>query len=119
LITLNFYCNRNVQKEDDRRFAECFQQDVKHMRECLSRSISPESDHTTARGMEHLMSSEAMRKHIKAKTAVIQSVLSEQENQRASRVQDPNTLAVISSALSLEARNAAIAQGNSGQEFVL
>ncbi len=105
-----------MQKEDDHRFAECFQQDVKQIRECLSRSMSTESDHTTARGMEQQVSSEACRKLIKARVAVIQSVLAEQDYQRASRVQDPNALAVMSSALSLEARNAGIARASAFQE---
>ena len=108
-----------MQKEDDRHFAECFQQDAKHMRECLSRSMSPESDHTTARGMEHAVSSKAVRQLFKAKAAVIKAVLDEQVNQRASSVHDPNALAVMSLALSLEARNSSIAKAYADQEFVL
>ena len=89
------------------------------MRECLSRSVSPESDHTTARGMEHVVSSKAVRKLLKAKAAVIKAVLDEQDYQRASSVQDPNALAVLSSALSLEARKAGIAKASADQEFAL
>ena len=89
------------------------------MRECLSRSMSPESDHTTARGMEHVVSSKAVRKLLKAKAAVIKAVLDVQDCQCASSVNDPNALAVMSSALSLEARNTGIAKAYADQEYVL
>ena len=78
--------------------------------------MSTESDHTTARGMEQQVSSKACRKLIKARVAVILAVLDEQDYQRASSVQDPNALAVLSSVLSLEARNAGIARASAFQD---
>ena len=89
---------------------ERLQQDAKHMRECLSRSMSPESDQTTARGIEHLASRKTIGEIIRARENVIGAVLAEQADQRAHGVNDPTALAVASSVRSFEARKAAIAK---------
>lgn len=92
------------------------------MRRCVARSVSPESDQTSSRGIEHLASGVILREFDGAKTAVIRAVLLEQHHQRtaygANNV-DQNRLAMVSSELSLDARKRAILLAASDQEFAL
>lgn len=109
-----WYCN-----EDTDHFKECIREDAEHMRQCRSRSISTESDGTTARGMEHLTSKKAFRKLYDTRVAVVRAVLVEQHQQRTFNSHDPMGLAVTSSVHSLEARKAGVARALADQEFAL
>ena len=100
---------------------ENLKNEAKHMRKCMSKSVSPESNQTSARGIEHLASSAILRKLDNAKTAVIQAVLHEQDHQRTaygSSNVDQIRLAMVSSELSLDARNQAILLAASDQDSV-
>ena len=93
------------------------------MRRCLSTgsSIEPESECSTARGIEHLASTATLHQLSDAKTKVIRSVLIEQHRQRTryGHVIDPLQIALTSSENSLGAKKTAIAHALLDQEFVL
>ena len=97
--------------------------DARHMRRCLSASssISPESECSTARGIEHLASNATLKQLSDAKAEVIRAVLVEQHRQRSryGHVTDPLQIAVASSTNSLGAKKTAIAHALIDQEFVL
>ena len=97
--------------------------DARLLRRCLSTgsSISPESECSTARGIEHLRSNATLHQLSDAKTKVIRSVLIEQHCQktRYGHVIDPLEIALASSEHSLGAKKTAIAHALLDQEFVL
>ena len=97
--------------------------DARHMRRCLSASssISPESECSTARGIEHLASNATLKQLSDARAEVIRAVLIEQHRQRSryGHVTDPLQIAVASSTNSLGAKKTAIAHALIDQEFVL
>ena len=100
---------------------ENLKNEAKHMRKCMSKSVSPESNQTSARGIEHLASSAILRNLENAKTAVIHAVLREQDHQQMTyggSNADQTRLAMVSSELSLDAKNQAILLAASDQDFV-
>ena len=112
----------NTQPEEKAQRQENLKTEAKHMRRCMSHSASPESDQTSARGIEHLASGVLLRNLDNAKSAVIHAVLHEQHHQRmayGSHNVDQVQLAMISSELSLDARKRAILFAASDQDFVL
>ena len=112
----------NVQPQEKAQMQENLKNEAKHMRRCMSHSASPESDQTSARGIEHLASGVILRNLDSAKTAVIHAVLHEQHHQRmayGSANVDQVRLAMTSSELSLDARKRAIVLAASDQDFVL
>ena len=112
----------NTQPEEKAQLQENLKTEAKNMRRCMSHSASPESDQTSARGIEHLASGVLLRNLDNAKSAVIHAVLHEQHHQRmayGSHNVDQVQLAMISSELSLDARKRAILFAASDQDFVL
>ena len=109
----------SIQLEEKAHLQANLKNEAKHMRRCMSRSVSPESDHTSSRGIEHLASGAILRDLDNAKAAVIRAVLLEQQHQRMTyggNYDDGHHLAMMSSELSIDARKRAIVLAISDQE---
>jgi len=102
-----------------KHFMDDTTKDQRHMRRCLSLSVSPETEFNSSRGIEHLASNKILKRLYRKKTAAIGAVLIEQHRQKMCGSNDPLLLAAASLKTTLKAKQIAITHAEIDQEFVL